>query len=509
MRAGGARRRLVRRLDFFEKEDAVIRPAGPAVGALLLLHTGAALAQGVRVSGSTSAQYFEVRPLVTDSVAVETTDGAGVLRRAGNGVPVRCFPGESFCRYYRAVDPVSTLPLIQDVRVSAWGFVPGLRLYAHVRGRAALGDARDLWPRADDRFDALALFLELDRGFLRARAGRQWKSSGLGLYNFDGGLVRLQSAGGLGLELFGGWGLVRGLNEPVTAGALRAIEELAPDERTYLVGAEARVGPWRSFQASVLYQREIRRDRAALHSERVAADASLRVAGSLVAGDLELDLAGGAVNEARLRADLPSTAAWGAGVEVRRYQPYFDLWTIWGAFAPVGYSEALGRVHWDAGSELDLRARGGWRRYDESGAGLSFAPLRRDGWRLGADGAWRFAAAWTLQAGYQVDVGFGAARADGDLGLRRELGERASLAARLSAFQTAQEFRIGEGTVLGLALEGGVRARAGTRLAGSLQAYHHRSSVAAGPDWTQLRASLRVEWALGAEPGQRAAGGGR
>ena len=88
---------------------------------LTLLPGTCAAAQTVLVSGSTSVRYVELRPFVRDSVPAGLTEGDGLLRQLPDGRVVRCLPGEAFCRNVRPGDRVSTMPLIQDVSVSAWG----------------------------------------------------------------------------------------------------------------------------------------------------------------------------------------------------------------------------------------------------------------------------------------------------------------------------------------------------------------------------------------------------
>ena len=107
-------------------------------------------AQGVRINGVSTARYIEVRPYNLES------DTPSVSK------------------------PLGLVPLTQDLHVNAWGFGQGIRLYAHVRARASVGDAQGLWPQADDEFDALSAYLEIDRSLGRARVGRQWTSSHLG-----------------------------------------------------------------------------------------------------------------------------------------------------------------------------------------------------------------------------------------------------------------------------------------------------------------------------------------
>src|ERR1039457_7157437 len=47
-------------------------------------------AQGVRISGVTTMQYVELRPLLTDSVPASTVPDTGQFRTAAYGVPAVC-----------------------------------------------------------------------------------------------------------------------------------------------------------------------------------------------------------------------------------------------------------------------------------------------------------------------------------------------------------------------------------------------------------------------------------
>ena len=109
-------------------------------GALLALAatTGgprALRAQAFRLHWTTTAQYVQLRPIAYDSAS-----GA-----------------------YEALPVAYAAPVTQDVELSAWGLgVEGLRGYALMRGRAALGSEL-VWPRYGDHFDLLAAYLELQR----------------------------------------------------------------------------------------------------------------------------------------------------------------------------------------------------------------------------------------------------------------------------------------------------------------------------------------------------------
>ena len=69
--------------------------------ALAAVAASAASTQGqaVRITGVTITRYVEVRPLVTDSVPIDSTSGPGPLREAtSRGVVVKCAPEALYCR---------------------------------------------------------------------------------------------------------------------------------------------------------------------------------------------------------------------------------------------------------------------------------------------------------------------------------------------------------------------------------------------------------------------------
>jgi hypothetical protein len=472
---------------------------------VMIAGAGPLAAQGVRVTGITTARYIEIRPLKPDSVPVTETVGEGNLRENLEGRIVRCIPGETICRFRSPGEPISTVPLTQDIIASGWGYGQGIRVYAHVRTRAAVGEDTGLWPRADDPFDALAAYAELDRGRYRVRLGRQWKTSGLGYYNFDGASLLVRPLNGLAVDLYGGLGLVRGLDERYSTDAFSAVEEFPPEENAYLIGLQATYRPSARLAVSALYQREIRTDFAGLYSERVAADALLRLAhGITLTAAADADLATGDINTLQLRGRGPIGRGFGLELEANRHVPFFELWTIWGAFSPVGYDEALVGVTWSrTGSPLTLRLRGGWRDYDETHTGLGFAPIRSDGWRILADAAWLSPAGWTAFGRYGRQIDFGAALSEGDLGVRFDLSEHTFLGASAVAFQSIREFRVQEGWVVGGGVDGAVRLGPSLRVLGNLLLYRHVDDENGVEDeWSQLRATLRAEWTIGRDPGR-------
>jgi hypothetical protein len=464
--------------------------------------------QGIRVRGVTTLRFFELRPFVDDSVPFSTTQpGALEYRELADGRVVRCVDGDPFCRFKRAGGVANALPVVQDLQVSGWGLGRGVSMHADLRFRGAMGSQPALWPRAQDAFDALSAYVELDRAHYSARLGRQYATTGLGVYNYDGAMLTVRPSRRITLEGFGGWSLAQGLNEPLTSSEIAAVDELPPDRNAFVVGAQVRVRPSTRSAVNAMYQRDVRVNRSALYAERLALDGTWRIGTSAVDGAFSHDLSANTVNEARVRVSLPPWRRATLSLEARRFRPFFELWTIWGAFSPVGFDEGRIQASWrNEERTWSLDVHGAKRQWQETDAGLDFDPLRADGWRVGGNAMWRIADTWQTHASYSADIGFGAARSEGDLGLRWERG-RGMLGASLSAFQSIYEFRVGTGRVLGAGLDAGWQLRSDLRLVGDVSVYQQLArNSAPSTDWTQHRATVRFEWMMGSDPGTRVAG---
>ncbi len=466
-------------------------------------------AQAVRVRGLTTFRYVDVHVLEIDSVPVSRTLGDGVLRRSVDGVPVQCVPGDDVCRYFRSGAAISSVPATQDLWLSGWGFGRGVRAYAHLRGRTVIGGDHGMWPQADRAFDALEAYVELDRERFRARAGRQWQTTGLGYYNYDGADLLLRATRWLSAEGYAGWSLARGLDAPVTSDALAAVESFAPDARGLLFGVQLRARPRGGPSLGVVYQREIRSDRLGLYSERFAFDGVWRLSRAMLSGAIDEDVASRVLNELRLRADVVASPALSLHGFVRRHEPYFDLWTIWGAFSPVGFEEAgAGAVWRRPGAPLGLQLDASRRRYPDTGAGLSFAPLRSAGWRIAAAATLDPLPAWSFEGRFASEIGFGTGLSDASVRARRALGGGAFVGLGAVAFQRASELRVDEGTVAGVDIDFGARLGGRAELGGSAAGYRQFGrGPSVGADWNQIRGSLWIGWTVGTEPGASAGAG--
>ncbi|MCC6773362.1 MAG: hypothetical protein IT360_19410 [Gemmatimonadaceae bacterium] len=472
-------------------------------------------AQGVRIHGASTSRYVQLRPLVADSVpesAASTSDGLD--RLLNDGTLARC-RGDGFCRYVRAAPVTQLMALMQDVDATAWGFGRGVSAHAELRFREAFGGGRSLWPQAQQHLDVLAAYAELDRERLRARLGRQWFASELGFRNFDGALVQaqpLRTLGSVRATVYAGRSLLQGLARDLTSDALATIEELPPDSRGLLFGGTL---GWRPTggrgTVRAQYEREIRQDRAGLYTERASAAANLRLGRARLSGELVYDFATSALNEARLRARHPISPGVDLSLEARHSTPFFPLWTIWGTFSPVGFDEGLVDARWSSpGSRFTVSGRGAYRRYQATDAGVASLPLRTDGWRLGSSVGARISRTWRFQGGYGVDVGSTASRSDADVAIRWLRSDRISLAARGAAFETISEWRVGTGRIWGAGADISIALRPDLQFAADAMIYRQRTSgrPTDGP-WNQRRATMRLEWSIGSDPGLRANDGAR
>jgi hypothetical protein len=473
-----------------------------SLAAFALVAAAPAAAQQLRVTGTTSLRYIELRPLIRDSVAAADVGGSGLLRVLPDGRSARCVPEDPYCRMTAQGARTAAIPLLHDLEASAWGFGRGMRGYAQVRVRTALGDGAQLWPQADDAFDLLVGYAELERARYRVRAGRQWQLSGLGFYNFDGVNAGLEPADGVWVESWVGRSLMRGMNETRAGRALASIEEFAPAAGGLLAGVHARYRPSPRLSAAAAYQADFRTDGGGLWAELAAATVSLASPAGDLDARVELDVASASLKEGGLRFRSIPVGRFVLHAGARRYRPYFELWTIWGAFSPVGFDELTGGATYSPGPRAPLlRAEASYRRYGETGIAHALDTFRGSGGGASLSAIWAPADRWRMDAAVRAEGGFGAARRDGHIGVLRRLGDGGSVAVQALAFERLYEFRLEEGAVYGLAAELSLRLSSRAQLVGGGAVYHYPAGVqAGGVDWSQRRGSLRLQWTAGTEP---------
>ncbi|MEO8636211.1 MAG: hypothetical protein ABI587_13130 [Gemmatimonadales bacterium] len=448
----------------------------------------------------TRLQSVAYRGVRLDSVLATTVVAGpnGGLETA-DGFAVSCAPGSIHCEFYRPGLQRHGGPMVTGADMTAWGFgVRGLSLHANGRLNIDLGNA-DVWPGTNPALQLFEGYVEYANAWLTGRAGRQTERGRLGYTGFDGGMVTLRNADhGVGGSVYAGFGLARGTALPVTSPALNPLDEFQPRQRELVAGGEV----WwqtEALETRLEYQREVDRETRNFVSERAALSATLRPArGWQLNAGSEYDIARGefGTSDAELRY---SRARWSAAGGVRRYQPYFDLWTIWGVFSPVGYTavQASGRV--SPSRWLDLHAEGERYWYSPSAADVPLQQSEDAGWRWSSGAGVTPAAGWYLGLNYRAEFGPGASSVGWDASASWRPTRSLSLRAEGGHLSRPLEFRF---TTSRLSWFGGqADLQAGDRLrfsAGAIQYIEDRDRPdAAAFSWNQTRLTAGISWLLG------------
>ncbi|MGD2122181.1 MAG: hypothetical protein PVJ76_10580 [Gemmatimonadota bacterium] len=462
--------------------------------------------QGFNGRARTYVSYLNLQELVLDSLPESGVEGEGSQRVLPDGTRVTC--GEEYCHYYRSGSGFDVAPLLQDIELNAWSGITGLRGYAHVRLRKPLGD-RVVWPRSDQAFEALAAYVDYSRGPVRLQAGRIWDSNPLGFFNYDGGAFSVRLPSRLEIRAFGGRSLLRGLNQPHRSDLITSVESLGPDENAYLAGVHARWRPHSALSASLTYQRETMIQANDLYSERIGGSARVLLKQATLEMEVKYDLAQGQTNLARVSLSHPLGHGLRGTGELKKYVPFFQLWTLWGAFSPVGYTEGRARLDWmREDGRLAAHAYGGYRKYAGTGADApSVYGIRDDSWRLAVGGQYRLQDDLTASGELRYDEGYGSTRSGGDLSLMKQLHRDRYLAIQGTAFETFSEFRVGSGRVIGVGLQGGTPLGPSKVQAGAMYYRHSTEERPTILDLNQARAHLSVEIPIGSDPGLAGRGG--
>ncbi len=456
--------------------------------------------QGFNGTARTYVNYLQIRDLRLDSVPTGDVTGAGSQRTLADGTRVTC--GEEYCQFYTSGDAIDVIPVLQDLELNIWTGITGLRAYAHVRARKPLGD-RVIWPRSDEPFEALTAYVEYGRSRVRAQAGRIWQTTALGFYNYDGGSLALRLPSRLDLNVYGGRSLLRGLNQPHRTDLISSVDPLGPKENAYLGGVHVRWSPVSAVGGSFTYQRETMIQSDDLYSERIAGTARLLVEKVSVDAEVKYDLTKEETNLARISVSRPLLAGFRGTAEVKRYVPFFELWTIWGAFSPVGYDEARARLDWmRPDGRLSGYAYGSYLKYADTGAEAPAGyRIRDDSRRFAVGGRYTVQENLSVAGEYRYDEGYGAGRSGGDLSVQRSFGGDRYLAFQGTAFETFSEFRVGSGRVVGGGIQGATPLGFATVQGGAMIYKHTAEDRPRILDLNQARLNLSIVIPIGSDPG--------
>ena len=381
------------------------------IAAVLLAHRSASVdAQSYRARVDAGAQAVSFRGLVADSIPIASAvPSANGGLQTPDGHAVRCGAG-AFCYFMRPGPELRSIPLTTSASIVLWGIgVQGLTLRASGRYLEDLaGDV--VWPGAQPPpAQLLEGYLEYQRAAMTARAGRLLVASRLESIGFDGALVRGRwDRAALDFAGYGGWGLGQAAALPVMSPALNPLDEWRPRDRQIVSGAEA---TWlhRLVDVRVEYRQEIDPEDDNFVSQRTALSFGARATSWRALGGVDYNIAEGQVGS----ADLTLTY-WQQRFSVsggaRRYQPYFSLWTIWGAFSPIPYNAVNATAEVRATSDLSLHVRGEAYRYENADVSTAIVPDLEDrGWRATAGATATIGSQWTVYGNLGAEFGPGAA----------------------------------------------------------------------------------------------------
>jgi hypothetical protein len=184
---------------------------------------------------------------------------------------------------------------------------------------------------------------------------------------------------------------------------------------------------------------------------------------------------------------------------MRRYRPFFDLWTIWGVFSPIPYSAITGSLWLTPVRGLTLRGGGERYWYPDAEAETPLVDEETDGWRWNVGAGYVVSPALSIDAGYHTAFGPGASSKGFDGGLGLQLARGLTLTADGGRMERPLEFRV-EDPILGwygLGLE--YRPVERLRVEAGATRFHEnrRRPDASSVDWSQTRLRLGATWLFG------------
>lgn len=494
------------------------RAAGVAwsVACLTLVGPSAAEAQGYRLRLDNRVQSVSWRGVIPGSMAradaIEQPDG-GFLTPDGHAA--LCGPAR--CTFFTPGPILRGIPWVSHGDLSAWGFgVRGLSLRASGRWATDLGDGTT-WPGTEPAVELVEGYLEYARERLTARVGRQFLTSRLGAYGLDGGHATVRDLlRGLELTAYAGWGLARGVSLPVTDAALNPLQDFQPRDRQVVAGAEAALTS-RIVDARAEYRREVDPAVDYFVSERAAASLAIRPLATLgISGGAEYDLAFGHVGSADFAVNWIGRG-FTLGGGWRRYRPFFDLWTIWGAFSPVAHHTVHASGSVNPVRNLTLHARGERFQFEDTEALTPITDVEDRGWRIKGGAGWAPDSHWHLEAGYHEEFGPGASSRGIDLRATWLPSSALWFTAHGARMKRPLELRYSDADLTVIGVDAEYRPNPRWRLgvqAARWQEERDRPDASA-LDWNQVRLAARVTLLFGTSADRlplpravRSAGGG-
>lgn len=411
------------------------------VAGLLAAVAAPVTAQEYRIRLDARAQAVSFRGLIADSIAVaDAVPDAGGGFVTPDGHAVRCGAGPH-CYFFRSGPELRGIPVTLAASVAMWGLgVEGLAFHATGRVVEDLGDD-NAWPGTEPSAQLIEGYLDYRRSMLVARAGRQLVASRLEPMGFDGGWLRVRwERTALEFTGYGGWGLGQAAVVPATSPALNPLDEWRPRDRQIVAGAEA-AWLYRAVDLRAEYRREVDPEDNNFVSERAAVSLLARARSFRATGGFDYNIAEGHFGS----ADLTLThlrPMYSVSAGIRRYRPYFSLWTLWGAFSPVPYNAVNASAQVRPNAWLSLHGRGERYRYDDAEISTALVPRLQDrGWRVSLGASATLNSHWILDANYGLERGPGASARFADGSVTYTRSERLSFDLYGGTLERPLEFR--------------------------------------------------------------------
>jgi hypothetical protein len=406
-----------------------MRIAARSIGiSVLILLPSALTAQDYRVLLDAQAQSVWFHGLLTDSVLASAAVPSGNGFVTADGRALRCSSSD-YCYFMQPGPALHGMPVTTSASLMMWGFgVEGLSFRGTGR---LLGDlANDgVWPGTTPSAQLIEGLLEYRRSAFVARVGRQLVSSRLEAIGFDGGWLRYRlDRASLELTGYGGWGLGQAAAVSATSPALNPLDEWRPRNRQLVAGAEA-AWLYRNLDIRGEYRREIDPEDNYFVSERSALSLGTLVKAFRINGGLDYNMAEGHLGNADLAVTYlrPKFSVTGGA---RRYRPYFSLWTLWGAFSPVGYNAVNISGQARVRSWLSLNGRAERYKYDDAQVSTGLVPHLEDGgWRTQIGATATMNTRWAIDGNYGLEHGPGASARSADATLTFTPSEKFSVDA--------------------------------------------------------------------------------
>jgi hypothetical protein len=461
----------------------------------------AAPAQSWRLRFDASGQRVAFRGLRADSVLESSVlPGPTGGPVSPDGFAVRCF-NEAYCHFYRPGDIRRGMPATLSTDLSMWGLgVTGLRVRVLARLNTDLSGDR-VWPGVTPALQVAEAFAEYRRGNMTVQGGRlldQGRLGNSGLGAIDGGRLAVQlDRVPLDLAVYGGWGLARGTILPVTSPAVNPLMDWAPAVRQLVAGAT--VGArFSRLDAQLEYRREVDPSTDYFVAERAGLSAQYRPLRRVsLTGGADYDMAQGQLGTAEVTLAYNAPRLW-ATVGARHYRPYFDLWTVWGAFSPVPYRGVNGSLAVGVLPTVQLRARGEWFRYDASNAITPTVDVEDAGWRAAFEATVTPRPQWTVTGSAHAEQLPGASSRGVDARVSWQPREAVTLSLAGGSLERPLELRFQDAGLTWFGATANYRATDRFSIGATADRYwESRDRPDAGAfDWNQWRFGLRASLTL-------------